>query len=149
MSALAFVIEGVEIGAVFGDDAWMKMRLTRTEALLLCTAALLGACHRDSGSAPAAASAPNAKAPVIAKGGPSAAEQTAGMVEAAVQGKSVLPAELKFELPQRPKVGQAQEIHLALIALAALTISSTVVFTRLRARDGAAVSRHKSGITAG
>jgi hypothetical protein len=40
-------------------------------------------------------------------------------------------------------------IHLALFTLGALTISSTAVFTRLRSRDGAAVSRHKSGITAG
>jgi hypothetical protein len=116
VSALAFVIEAVEIGAVFGDDASMKMRLKGAEALLLCTAMLLGACHKDSSSAPAAAAAPRAKAPNIAKGGPSSAEQTAGMVEAAVQGKSVLPAELKFDLPQRPKVGQVQPINLAFIA---------------------------------
>jgi hypothetical protein len=116
VSALAFVIEAVEIGAVFGDDAGMKMRLKGAEALLLCTAALLGACHKDSSSGPAAATAPQAKAPNIAKSGPDAAEQTAGMVEAAVQGKSGLPAQLKFDLPQRPKVGQLQPINLAFIA---------------------------------
>jgi hypothetical protein len=33
---------------------------------------------------------------------------------------------------------------LALICLAALTITSTIVFVRLRAQDGAAVSRHKA-----
>jgi hypothetical protein len=116
VSALAFAIEAVEIGAIFGDDARMKMRLNGAEALLLCTAAaLVGACHQDS-SAPPAAAAPQAKTPNIAKTGPTAAEQTAGMVEAAVQGKSALPAELKFDLPQRPKVGQAQPINLALIA---------------------------------
>jgi hypothetical protein len=115
VSALAFVIEAVEIGAIFGDDVGMKMRPQGTGVLLLCTAALLGACHQDSGSAPATAAAPQAKAP-IAKAGPSAADQTAGMVEAAVQGKSVLPAQLKFELPQRPKVGQVQPINLAFIA---------------------------------
>jgi EmrB/QacA subfamily drug resistance transporter len=37
-------------------------------------------------------------------------------------------------------------IHLALLALAALTIASTLVFVRLRAQDGDSVSRHKSEI---
>ena len=37
-------------------------------------------------------------------------------------------------------------IHLAMFLLAALTIASTIVFSRLRGRDGAAVSRHKTGI---
>jgi hypothetical protein len=111
---LAFVIDAVVIGAVFGDDARMNMRLKGTEVLLLCTVALLGACHQDSGAV--AAAAPQAKAPAIAKSGPTAAQQTAGMIEAAASGKSGLPAELKFDLPQRPKVGQAQEVNLALIA---------------------------------
>jgi hypothetical protein len=50
-----------------------------------------------------------------AKKGPSAAELTAGMVEAVSQGKSQIPVELKFELVQRPKVGQPLEINLALM----------------------------------
>jgi EmrB/QacA subfamily drug resistance transporter len=37
-------------------------------------------------------------------------------------------------------------IHLALLGLATLTIVSTWVFARLRADDGAAVSRHKSAV---
>ena len=37
-------------------------------------------------------------------------------------------------------------IHLALFALAALTIASTLVFVRLRAQDGDSVSRHRSEI---
>ena len=37
------------------------------------------------------------------------------MVQAAAQGKSPLPVALKFELTQRPKVGQALQINLALI----------------------------------
>jgi len=40
-------------------------------------------------------------------------------------------------------------IHLALLCLAVLTIVSTVVFVRLRPRDGAAVSRHKSEVPTG
>jgi EmrB/QacA subfamily drug resistance transporter len=40
-------------------------------------------------------------------------------------------------------------IHLALFALAALTIGSTIVFVRLRAGDGDSVSRHRSEIPTG
>jgi hypothetical protein len=91
---------------------------TRIQVLLLCAVALLSACNQDSGS-PAASNAvarPKPKAPVVAKSGPTAAEQTAGMVQAANQGKSQVPVELKFDLGGRPKVGQALEINLALIA---------------------------------
>jgi hypothetical protein len=35
-------------------------------------------------------------------------------------------------------------VHLAMLCLAALTIASTIVFARLRAEDGSAVSRHKA-----
>jgi hypothetical protein len=52
---------------------------------------------------------------VIAKKGPSAADLTVGMVEAASQGKSQLPVELKFDLKQRPAPGQALDIDIALI----------------------------------
>ena len=40
-------------------------------------------------------------------------------------------------------------VHLALLGLAVLTILSTVVFARLRASDGAAVSRHKAAVPTG
>ena len=92
--------------------------MTRIHVLLLCAVALLSACNQDSG-APAASNAvvrANPKAPVVAKSGPTAAEQTAGMVQAANQGKSQVPVELKFDLGARPKVGQLLEIDLALIA---------------------------------
>jgi hypothetical protein len=39
-------------------------------------------------------------------------------------------------------------IHLALLALAALTLVSTLVFRTLRSGDGASVSLHKSGLPA-
>jgi hypothetical protein len=38
------------------------------------------------------------------------------MVQAATQGKSQVPVELKFDIAQRPKVGQPLDINLALIA---------------------------------
>jgi len=108
------------IGGRFGDDMRMARTLgmTRIHVLLLCAAALLSACNHDSG-APAASDAvarPKPRAPVVAKRGPTAAEQTVGMVEAAIQGKSQVPVELKFDLGARPKVGQLLEIDLALIA---------------------------------
>jgi hypothetical protein len=52
---------------------------------------------------------------VAVKKGPSAAELTAGMVEAAGQGKSQLPVQLKFDLRQRPTLGQALDIDIAVV----------------------------------
>jgi len=94
------------------------MRTASIPILLLCAVAALSACNRDSSPAPAdnAATRAKPKAPSPAKAGPTAAEQTAGMVQAATQGKSQLPVELKFDLGARPKVGQVLEINLALIA---------------------------------
>ena len=73
--------------------------------LLLGTLAAVGACHRDSNAPPAPVSAPRVTRPAVKKG-PGADQLTAGMVEAASQGKSQLPVLLKFELPQRPTLGQ-------------------------------------------
>ena len=109
----------VVISAIFGNDTKMAgKKMTSTKVLLLCAAAVLAACNRDPGSAPAAnaVSHVNPKAPVAPKPGATAAEQTAGMVEAAAQGKSTVPVELKFDIAQRPKVGQPLDINLALIA---------------------------------
>ncbi|HEX3913859.1 MAG TPA: hypothetical protein VHW71_10160 [Steroidobacteraceae bacterium] len=89
------------------------------QVVLLCAAALLCACNRDSGSAAPVAAVTHhvkPKAAPVSKPGLTAAEQTAGMVEAASQGKSSVPVELKFDIPQRPKVGQPLQIDLALIA---------------------------------
>jgi hypothetical protein len=83
-------------------------------AAALCTAMAVSACHKDAGTAPAPAAA-MPKTPVVQKRGPSVAEQTAGMVEAAVQGKTQAPVQVKFDLAQRPKVGQPLDISLAII----------------------------------
>ncbi len=85
--------------------------------LLLSAVASLSACNKDSGSTPAPTGAPRAapKAPASVKAGPTAAEQTAGMVQAPTLGKSQIPVELKFELAEKPKVGQPLEIRVALI----------------------------------
>jgi MFS family permease len=52
-----------------------------------------------------------------------------------------------FFIPDRMHASAPQMIHgvhLALLCLAALTIASTIVFARLRAQDGSAVSQHKA-----
>jgi hypothetical protein len=82
---------------------------------MLCTLAAASACHKDSGTPPPPTPKPHISAPVVAKKGPSAAQLTAGMVEAASQGNSQLPVELKFDLKQRPTSGQALDIDIALI----------------------------------
>ncbi len=82
---------------------------------MLCSVTVVGACHGDSGAPPPVETKPHINVPVAAKKGPSAAELTAGMVEAASQGKSQLPVELKFDLRQRPTPGQAVEIGIAVM----------------------------------
>jgi hypothetical protein len=120
------------IAGSFGDDTKMagdKVGMRSIWVLLLCVGAVLSACNRDSDSTPSAAPRPNPKMPIIAKRGPTAAQQTLGMVQAASQGKSQVPVELKFELGSRPKVGQPLEINLALISQVSATPASIQVNT--------------------
>ena len=74
-----------------------KKLMMGTKALLLCASAMVAACNQDSGSVPAATAVSHIKpkAPVAPKPNATAAEQTAGMVQAATEGKSSLPVELK------------------------------------------------------
>jgi hypothetical protein len=88
---------------------------TNARILLLCALAVLCACQRDPDTTSAATPQFKAKALPSAKKGPTAAELTAGMVEAASQGKAQAAVDLKFELVQKPKVGQPLEINLALL----------------------------------
>jgi hypothetical protein len=99
------------IGGIFGDYRGMKT----ARVLTLCTVAVLSACHQDSGNPTQPKPAPRVKMPVAANKGPSAAELTVGMVEAATQGKSQLPVTLKFGLKQRPKLGQPLDIDIAVM----------------------------------
>ena len=99
------------IGGVFGDHTGMKI----ASVLVLCAVAAIGACHRESDAQPQPKPAPRIAAPPTVRKGPSVAELTAGMVEAAVQGKSQVPVKLKFELMQKPTVGQTLDVNLAIV----------------------------------
>jgi hypothetical protein len=119
------------IGKVFGNDAKMAgEKIVRNAWLpLLCAALAVGGCNKDSGTVapPPAATHVKPKAPAPAKAGASAAEQTAGMVQAAVIGKSQVPVELKFDVAERPKVGQPVEVNLALIAQVTASLATIQV----------------------
>jgi hypothetical protein len=108
------------------------------QVLLLCAVAGLSACSQDSQPAPASSAAAQVKpkTPAMVRSGPTAAEQTAGMVQAAAQGKSQLPVELKFDLNGRPKVGQVLQIDLALIS----QITAGPATIQVNAADGLSVA---------
>lgn len=96
--------------------------------ILPCAVVLLAACHGDSGQAPLDKPARQESAPVAVKRGPTPGEMTAGMVEAATLGKSTVPVAVKFELLQRPMVGQPLEIVVAVMPQIAAN-SATVQVT--------------------
>jgi hypothetical protein len=107
------------ISGVFGNDTGMagEKMMAGAKVVLLCAVAAVAACSHDSAPAPAAHTVTQAKPkPAAPPPGATVAEQTAGMVQAATQGKSQLPVELKYDIAQRPKVGQPLDINLALIA---------------------------------
>jgi hypothetical protein len=105
------VIGSIVIGAVFGDHR----RMNTARVFTLCAALAMCACHRDAGAPAPPKPAPHIRVPVVVKKGPTAAELTAGMVEAASQGKSQLPVQLKFDLAKRPTLGQPVDIDIAVL----------------------------------
>ncbi len=91
--------------------------MMKTRLLAFFAVAALAGCHRDSSPTPPPKPAsPQARAaPVAAARGPTSEDLTANMVEAVAQGKSQAPVALKFDLMQRPIVGQPLEIVIALL----------------------------------
>jgi hypothetical protein len=82
--------------------------------LALCLALAAG-CQRESDGAKGPNPAVRHSAPVVVQHGPTVDELTAGMVEAATQGKSQAPVGLKFDLLRRPVQGEPLEISIALL----------------------------------
>jgi hypothetical protein len=105
------VIRGIVIGSIFGDHS----RMNTSRVLLLCAALSLSACHRDASAPAPPKPVPHVRVPVVVKKGPTASELTAGMVEAASQGKSQLAVQLKFDLAQRPTLGRSLDVNLAVM----------------------------------
>jgi hypothetical protein len=91
----------------------VKIRYAALGAILFCTC--LAACGQDPTPPSTGTPAPRVKAPAPVRKGPSADELTAGMAAAPTLGKSPMLADLKFELAQRPTIGQVLEINLALL----------------------------------
>ena len=99
------------IGDIFSDHRDMKTG----RVLFLCSVAAMTACHGDSGAQPQAAPTPHVRPALPAKKGPTAAELTVGMVEAVSQGKSQVEVQLKFDLRQKPIVGQPLDVDIAVM----------------------------------
>jgi hypothetical protein len=97
------------------EMAGEKMRKGYFAAAAILTAISLAGCGQDSNKPAVNTAAPHIKAPAPAKKGPSAEELTAGMALAPTLGKSALPLDMKFDLDERPKIGQVLEINLALV----------------------------------
>jgi hypothetical protein len=106
--------------------------MTNARILLLSAVAALCACHGDSGQSAAGAPAARKHAPAAPKKGPTPQELTAGMVEAVTQGKSQVPVALKFDISERPAVGKALEISIALLP----RISADQTTIQVSAPDG-------------
>jgi len=87
--------------------------MNRAAIAALCCCVGLAGCSQDAKPPPTSSTTPRIKAPV--RKGPSAEEQTAGMAAAPTLGKPPVAAELKFELAERPQIGQILEINLALV----------------------------------
>ena len=98
-----------------GDIMRIRNAVGTLAATMLAASALV-ACSKDANTASTSAAVPRPKPAPAVKKGPSAEEQTAGMAAAPTLGKSSLPVDLKFELAERPKIGQALEINLALVS---------------------------------
>jgi hypothetical protein len=107
----------------------MSMKL---QAITLCALAVLAGCQKDAGTTPAARKAAHAHAQSSAQAGLTPEEMTAGMVEAATQGKSQAPVAVKFDLPKRPIEGQPVEVAIALLP----QIAASKATVQVSASDG-------------
>ena len=87
----------------------------RATILMLGGVLLIGGCNRDAANALIGKPSAKPKASALANKGPNADQQTAGMTIAVGIGKATLPAQLKFGLASRPKLGEAVDVDIALL----------------------------------
>jgi hypothetical protein len=106
--------------------------MNKWSVVLLCTVALFAGCHGDASQAPTVSSTPRVKAAPAAKRGPTPEELTAGMVEAVTMGKSTVPVAVKFDLPEKPVMGQAVEVVVAVMP----QISADLAVLTVKGSDG-------------
>jgi len=129
------------IGGIFGDHRHMKTG--RVLFLFVgCSVAVIAACHGDSGAPTQAVPVPQVRTAVPVKKGPTAAELTAGMVEAVSQGKSQLGVQLKFDLRQKPIVGQPLDVDIAVMP----QIDAVAAQVQITGGDGLTVAEGSSQI---
>jgi hypothetical protein len=102
------------IGPMAGDITRTGYTAGMVAAAVLAAVSLAG-CGQNANTPPPSASVPRPKLAAAVKKGPSAEELTAGMAMAPALGKASLPVDMKFELAERPKIGQVLEINLALV----------------------------------
>ncbi len=117
--------------------------MNSARVVVLIAAAAASACHGGSSAPAAGKPAPPVSAPVVVKKGPSVAEQTAGMVEAATQGKSTTQVELKFDLSEKPQVGKLLAINIAVMP----QIDASPVDIALVGADGLDIAAEASHLT--
>jgi hypothetical protein len=103
--------------------------MTNWQVWALVTLLAMAGCGGPPSSAPVAAVR---AASAMAKKGPSAREQTAGMVEASSAGKSGVPVEVKFDLMTRPAVGQVVDLDIAVLP----QIDASAATVQLTSMDG-------------
>lgn len=133
--------------------------MNNKKILLLCAVASLAACHGDANPDAQALSSPRVRTPVV-KRGPTPEELTAGMVEAATIGKSTTPVTLKFDLSNKPVVGQPLLVVIAVMpqifadpailqvsGSAQLTVTSGAGPVVMPAVESTQVYRHNVNIT--
>jgi hypothetical protein len=92
-----------------------NVRAARFIVPMVMAALLVAACQQDSSQSSTYKTSTKRKGAPVVKKGPSAQQQTAGMVTAASPGHSNIPLSLKFDLEDRPAVGHALEIEIALL----------------------------------
>jgi hypothetical protein len=83
--------------------------------IALCALVAVAGCQRESDGTQTSNRPAHTKPTVAVQHGPTVDELTVGMVDAATQGKSVTPVDVKFDVLRRPVQGEPLEVAIAII----------------------------------